>query len=390
MADITFNSPSYVGKKAKGFIADLLLDGATIAGGLIAVHPNVKYKEKIQDITTDAVFQADADAFNAQGTTEVSEHELVPKRIKVQDEIGVETLMTSWNTEQMRAGANNNELPNDMGDFLVTRKSSLISIQIDELIWLGDTTLVSNNVRKWHDGLLKKAKADSAVKKLSTSTGELTPTGITVGSTTVITVTATNLFPGDYVYAKSFTGADAADINSSSTGEQYLVLDKTATTITIELDTTGLTITTGASTRLQFINKTNVIAYLSSHMNLTNQKYRKQKDWNFYVHDHIARAYIDAVGALNAAAIANSYADETGLVFNKKRINVMPYFEPNMIFSSPVGNLWFGTDLLADFNEIWTKFMGDVTGDRKYRYSARFASSVNFGFGTQITLTYPH
>lgn len=389
MADITFNSPSYVGKKAKGFIADLLLDGATIAGGLISVHPNVKYKEKIQDLTTDAVFQADADAFNASGTTAVSEHELVPKRIKVQDEIGVETLMSSWNTEQMRPGANNNEMPSDMGEWLITRKSQLISIQIDELIWQGDLSLTGNNIRKWHDGILVKAKVDSTVKKLYTSTGELTPTGITVGTTTVITVTATNLYPGDYVYAKSFTGADNANINSANTGNQYLVLDKTATTITIELDTAGDTITTGASTRLQFINRTNVIGYLQAHINLTAQKYRNQPDFQIYIHDHIGRAYLDASSELGAGQ-GKAYQDEYGLIFNGKRLAIMPYFEPNTIFSSPIGNLWFGTDLHADFNEITTKFMGDVTLDRKYRYSARFSSSVNFGFGTQITITYPH
>lgn len=388
MGNITYNSPSYVGKKAKGFIADLLLDGATISGGLISVHPNVKYKEKIQDLTTDAVFQADADAFNASGTTSVSEHELIPKRIKVQDQIGVETLMTSWQTEQMRPGANNNEIPSDMGDWLVTRKSRLISIQIDELIWLGDTTSASN-IRSWHDGILKLAKADATARKLYTSTGELTPTGITVGTTTVITVTGTNLYPGDYVYAKSFTGADAANINSADTGQQYLVLDKTATTVTIDLDTAGDTITTGASTRLQFINKTNVISYLQSHMNLTAQKYRDQPDWQIYIPDHIARAYIDASGALGAGQ-GKAYQDEYGLIFNGKRMSVMPYFDQNTIFSSPIGNLWFGTDLLSDQNEIAAKFMGDVTMDRWYRYSARFSSSVNFGFGTQITVTYPH
>jgi len=389
MGNITYNSPTYAGKRAKGFIADLLLDGKTISGGFISVHPNVKYKEKIQDLVTDAVFQADADAFNASGTSSVSEHTLTPVRIKVQDKIGVETLMAAWQTEDMRPGANNNDIPSDMGDFLIKRKSALISLQIDELIWLGDTSLTSNTIRKWHDGLLKLAKADSTVRKLYTGSGELTPTGITVGSTTVITVTSTTLYPGDYVYAKSFTGADAASINSSSTGNQYLVLDKTATTITIDLDTTGLTITTGGSTRLQFINKSNVVAYLQSHFNLTNQKYRDQPDWTFYVPDHIARAYLDACQAAGIGQ-GKAYQDEYGLIFNNRRIGVMSYFEPNMIFSAPIGNLWFGTDLLADFNEVWAKNMTDVTGDREYRYSSRFASSVNYGFGTQITLTYPH
>ena len=68
-------------------------------------------------------------------------------------------------------------------------------------------------------------------------------TGITVGTTTVITATH-NLAVGDMVSFSGFTGADAADIN----GKTATVTAVTGTTaFTVDLDTDGGTITTDAA-----------------------------------------------------------------------------------------------------------------------------------------------
>lgn len=80
---------------------------------------------------------------------------------------------------------------------------------------------------------------------LSISTGTATPVSITaiaVGYPTVIT--ATGLNDGDVVAIAALTGADAALVN----GNSYIVQFSTGLKASIDVDTTGKTITAGAGT----------------------------------------------------------------------------------------------------------------------------------------------
>jgi hypothetical protein len=77
-----------------------------------------------------------------------------------------------------------------------------------------------------------------AVDKLTT--GGTAPSAITVGATTQVTV-ANSAAVGDYVVFTGFSGADAALIN----GKAFKILTASASAVTIDLDTTGKTITLG-------------------------------------------------------------------------------------------------------------------------------------------------
>lgn len=78
----------------------------------------------------------------------------------------------------------------------------------------------------------------TAIDKLTT--GGTAPSAISVGATTSITV-ANSAAVGDYVSFTGFTGADAALIN----GKRHKILTASSTAITIDLNTTGKTITVG-------------------------------------------------------------------------------------------------------------------------------------------------
>ena len=131
---LSISTNSFVGEFAKELVADILLTGDTIASGNISVHPNIKKAEKIQTIATDAVFQARSDSFNASGTTTISERSLTPVNLMSQDKVGINALLATYQSTQMAAGANNNDLPNELGMFLIDRKAEIIRNQVDELI----------------------------------------------------------------------------------------------------------------------------------------------------------------------------------------------------------------------------------------------------------------
>lgn len=380
---LSYSTNSYIGEFAKEWVADILLSGDTIDQGNISVHPNIKKAEKIQTISTDAIFQSRADSFNASGTTTVSERSLSPVNLMSQDVVGINALLAAYQSAQMLPGANNNDLPTEMGQFLINRKAEVIKNQIDELIWRGDVSLTGNLIRKWHDGLVTLAEADSAVTKYDAGTGALTPTSVSVGATTTLGFAAavTTLYVGDKVKCKVFTGADAATLNDLT----FNVLDVSGSSVVIDAVTTGLTITTGANTRLRFINQSNVLSYLGNIMRVSSEAVVESPDFRIYVPVHVANAYIDANIAAGLSG-STSWERNGQLVYKDKVIAKQKFFPENTIFASRVGNLYFGTDLVSDQNEVTAKYMKDTTLDDVYRYSAKFSSSVNYGFASQIKM----
>lgn len=383
---ITYSSPSYAGYLSKPFIADILLDAKTLKDGLITVMPNVKKRLVIQTIDTDAIVQARQDLFNpVSAGTPVNERELDPVNMMSQDQIGIAALLQSWQAADMKPGANNNDLPSDMGQFIIQRKAQRLAIECEKRIWLGDTSLTTDLSLKWHDGLIKKALADPTVKKSKAGASKQVVTAVSVGATTALTVAAvTDFVVGDYVTGLTFTGADAALLN----GQSFPIIDVTGNVITISAVTTGKTITTGGATSVSYINQSNVVKVLFNAFRLIPVQIREADDFVFYVSRNIADAYVDA--SLNVAAgQGHAYQNAEGLVFKDKKIVPMDYFPTNTIFASRVGNLFFGTDLESDLNQVEAKYMKDVTLDDVYRYSAKFSGDVNFGFGSQISMFYP-
>ena len=138
---LTYGSNTYAGQAAEGFIADLLLQGDTIDGGHITVHPAVKGKKVLQTLTTDAVLQARADSFTASGTTTVGERVLDLAEIMSQDQIGITVLLDTWQAVQQADSANAKDVPTNMADFVIQYKAQQINNQIDEFgevipLWL--------------------------------------------------------------------------------------------------------------------------------------------------------------------------------------------------------------------------------------------------------------
>lgn len=81
-------------------------------------------------------------------------------------------------------------------------------------------------------------------------------TAVSVGSTTQITV-ANAAEVGDTVVLSGFTGADAAELN----GKTATVTARTATTITVDIDTSGSTITATGSPKVVFDGQAITAAY---------------------------------------------------------------------------------------------------------------------------------
>ena len=83
MATTTSITTTYAGEGGKEYIAAALLSGSTIENGLITVKPNVKHKEVLKKVSTDAILKDASCDFTATSTLTLTERIIEPKELQV-------------------------------------------------------------------------------------------------------------------------------------------------------------------------------------------------------------------------------------------------------------------------------------------------------------------
>lgn len=118
-----------------------------------------------------------------------------------------------------------------------------------------------------------------------------------------------------------------------------------------------------------------------------------ESDLTLYVSTNVAQAYIRALGGF-AATIGGAGTDNKGtqwynggaLSFEGINIFVAKGFGSNKMLLSPKSNLFFGTGLLDDRNEVRVIDMADTDGSQNVRVVMRYTAGVQIGVGSSIVL----
>lgn len=118
-----------------------------------------------------------------------------------------------------------------------------------------------------------------------------------------------------------------------------------------------------------------------------------QEDLTLYVSSNVARAYIRALGGF-AATIGANGSDNKGtqwynggeLSFDGINIFVAKGLADNTIVAAQKSNLYFGTGILNDQNEVKVIDMSDIDGSQNVRIIMRFTAGVQHVFGGDIVL----
>ena len=135
----------------------------------------------------------------------------------------------------------------------------------------------------------------------------------------------------------------------------------------------------------------NVISKLQSVVEtIPNAVYGKQ-DLVIYVGTKIAKAYQLATAGQTSAATygANGYQNqftigEKPLNFNGIDLVLCPGMSDDKIVAAQKSNLFFGTGLLSDHNEVRVLDMANLDGSQNYRVIMRYTAGVQFGIGQDI------
>ena len=141
------------------------------------------------------------------------------------------------------------------------------------------------------------------------------------------------------------------------------------------------------------VTAANVIEKLGLVVDSINSTIYTSEDLFIYVSQNVARAYVRALGGfqatIGAAGLDNKgtqWYNGGGLTFDGVKIAVANGLADNTMVAAEKSNLFFGTGLLSDNQEVKVIDMADIDGSQNVRVVMRFTAGVQYGIGTDIVL----
>lgn len=172
----------------------------------------------------------------------------------------------------------------------------------------------------------------------------------------------------------------------NATAGQFDGLVTLATADSNVIDVVGTTITAS-----------NVIAELGKVVDAIPAALYGKEDLYIYVSQNVARAYVRALGGFGASglgangtnAMGTQWFNNGSLTFDGVKIFVANGLANNYMMAAQKSNLYFGTGLLSDHNEVKVIDMADIDGSKNVRVVMRFTAAVQYGIGSEIVLYTP-
>jgi hypothetical protein len=145
------------------------------------------------------------------------------------------------------------------------------------------------------------------------------------------------------------------------------------------------------------VTAANVIAELGKVVDAIPAALYGKEDLYIYVSQNVARAYVRALGGFGASGLGANGTNAQGtqwfnngsLSFDGVKIFVANGLANNYMMAAQKSNLYFGTGLLNDMNEVRLIDQAEVTGAQTVNVIMRFTAGVQYGIGSEIVLYTP-
>jgi hypothetical protein len=135
------------------------------------------------------------------------------------------------------------------------------------------------------------------------------------------------------------------------------------------------------------VNSGNVLSIMNSVLDTVPATVYGKEDLLLYVSTNVAKAYQQALGggAIGANGWNNQMnVGEKPFNFNGVEIVLCPGMSDSKIVAAQKSNLFFGTGLLSDHNEVKVIDMANIDGSQNYRIIMRYTAGTQFGIGQDI------
>ena len=139
----------------------------------------------------------------------------------------------------------------------------------------------------------------------------------------------------------------------------------------------------------------NIITLLGNVLDSVPSTVYGREDLTIYAPTVAFKAYIRALGGFGASGLGAAGVDNKGglwynsgnaLSFDGVKIQHAPGMPADHIIAGEASNLYFGTGLLSDHNEVKVIDMADLDGSQNVRVVMRFTSGVQYGVGSDLVL----
>jgi hypothetical protein len=302
MATTTSITTTYAGEFAGKYVAAALLSAPTIEQGGVTVLPNVKYKQVIQKVGTDAILKNATCDFDATSTVTLTERVLTVKDLQVNLQLCKSNFHSTWQSAEMGYSAFD-VLPKSFADFLIAHVAAKVAAKNETNLWVGAAANAGE-----YNGISTLVALDAALPAAQEVTGT--------------TVTAANVI--------TELGKIADAIPAALYGKEGLKI---------------------------------------------------------YVSQNIAKAYVRALGGFGASGLGANGTNNLGtqwytngaLSFDGISIFMANGLAANTAIATTTDNLFFGTSLLSDLQEVRVLDMADLDGSMNVRVIMRMSAGATYG-----------
>ena len=165
----------------------------------------------------------------------------------------------------------------------------------------------------------------------------------------------------------------------------------------VTLATADATVLDVASPASGGVTSANVITEMGKVIDLIPASLYGKEDLYLYVSQSVARDYVRALGGFGASGLGANGTNNMGtqwwnngsLSFDGIKIFVCNGMANDYMMAAQKSNLYFGTGLLADSQEVKLIDLADLDGSQNVRVVMRFTAGVQYGIGSEIVLYTP-
>ena len=144
------------------------------------------------------------------------------------------------------------------------------------------------------------------------------------------------------------------------------------------------------------VTAANVIAEMGKVVDAMPSALYGKSDVKLYVAQNVYKAYVRALGGFGADGVGAAGYEAKGnnqainsLLFDGVEVFLANGLDSNYMYLAESSNIFFGTGLLSDHNEVKVLDMADIDGSQNVRFVMRFTAGVQHGFGSDIVLYTP-
>ncbi len=140
------------------------------------------------------------------------------------------------------------------------------------------------------------------------------------------------------------------------------------------------------------LDAANIVTELSKVVDAIPATLYGKEDLFIYIGSAAAKYYVQALGGFGANGLGANGVENMGtqwwnngsLTVNGVKIFVSPGLSANKMYAAQRSNLYFGTGLLNDTNQVKVLDMTDLDASNNVRMVMRFTSAVQFGIASDI------